>query len=217
MGRIIDLSHKMIPGKEEYRLELKTFNTEEIVPNIKRRKDVWYILQEIYMSSHVGTHIEFPYHHIKNGQDAGDFPLEKLIGEGIVLDFSGKKDNEAITLADLKGYEKLIKKKDIVFIRTDRDKFFRTKSAHNRPYVTTEGINWLIRKGINCLGTDATGVELKGTDYQPNHAALFSKGVPLIESMTNLSKLRKKRFKIFILPLAICGMDSCPVRIIGME
>src|SRR3990167_8541818 len=109
------------------------------------------------MSSHVGTHIEFPYHHIKNGQDSGSFPLRKLIGEGIVMDFSSRKDNEAITLSDLKERGKLIRKEDVLFIRTGRDKFFRTKSAHNRPYITTEGINWLIRKGINCLGTDATG------------------------------------------------------------
>ena len=101
IGRMVNLSHKMIPGEEEYRLKLKTFNTEELVPGIKRRKDVWYILQEIYMSSHTGTHIEFPYHHYEKGQDAYDFPVEKLIGDAVVLDFSHKKDNEEISLKDI--------------------------------------------------------------------------------------------------------------------
>ncbi len=218
LGRIIDLSHKMIPSKENFKLEVKNYPVEEIMPQVKRRNDLWYILSDVTMSSHVGTHIEFPYHHLKEGQDAAEFPMEKLIGEGVVMDFSFKKPGEAITLGELKAFQREIKKRDILLIKTDCDKFFHTERWEDQPYISTEGVQWLIEeKQIRCLGTDAAGVEVPGTNYQPNHMLLFRNGVPMIESMTNLGLLQKERFLIFILPLPIEGLDSCPVRIIAVE
>jgi len=58
IGRIVDMSHGMIPGKENFKLEVRNYPVEEIMPQVKRRKDLWYILSEVVFSSHVGTHIE---------------------------------------------------------------------------------------------------------------------------------------------------------------
>lgn len=217
LGRIVDLSHKLFPGKEEYGLKIKTRFTDEVLSGYKRRPDIWYILQDVTMSSHIGTHIEFPYHHLRDGQDAFAFPVEKLIGEAVLLDFSSKKNNEAIDINDLKKYGKRIKRGDIVLIKTGRDKFYGTEHAHERPYLTHEAVKWLVKKKINCIGIDATGLEIKGTDDQPNHTTLFENGIPLIESMANFNKLKRDRFLIFILPLPIKGLDSSPVRIMAIE
>ena len=218
IGRIVDLSHRMVPGEENFKLEVTNYPVEEIMPQVKRRKDLWYILSEVVFSSHVGTHIEFPFHHLKEGQDASLFPLERLIGDGVVLDFSPKKPKEAITLDELKTHDKKIKEGDILLIRTDYDQFFRTEKWLEQPYITTEGIRWLIEeKKIRCLGTDAAGIEVPGTDYQPNHVLLFENNIPMIESMTNLGLLEKERFLVIILSLPIEGLDSCPVRIIAVE
>ena len=219
IGRIVELSHRMKPGKENFKLEVKHFNVEEIMPQHKRLKDEWYILSEITMNSHVGTHIEFPYHHIKDGQDAAEFPVERLIGEALVLNFVGKKAKEPITLDELKAHEKKIKKGDILFIRTDLDQLFRTEQWENHPYITMEALRWLIEKGIRCMGSDAIGLEIetKGDEGQPVHKELFKNGIPFIESMTNLGALQKERFLLFILPLPIEGLDASPVRIIAIE
>ena len=217
LGTIVELSHKMKPGKENFKLEARIFDVEEIMPQVKRRKDLWYILEEVTFSSHVGTHIEFPYHHLQDGLDAREFPIEKLVGEGVVLDFSHKKADELITLDELRAYDKKIKRGDILLVRTDFDRFFYTERWEEHPYVATEGIKWLVDREISCLGTDAPGLEVPGTDYQPNHTTLFENSIPMIESMTNLSLLKKERFVIFILPLPIEGLDSSPVRIIAIE
>ena len=68
--RIVDLSHDLWPGKEEYGLDVESRFVDEVYPQYKRRADVWYILQDIHMSSHVGTHIEFPRHFEPNGLDS---------------------------------------------------------------------------------------------------------------------------------------------------
>jgi len=73
--RVVDLSHVMIPGKEEYGLKLETHNTADLFPQYQVDNESWYILQTIHMGSHCGTHIEFPYHHNREGLHGGDFPL----------------------------------------------------------------------------------------------------------------------------------------------
>ena len=65
--RIVDLSHDIWPGKEEYGLELESRFVDEVYPNYRRRPDVWYILQTLNMSTHVGTHIDSLGHFSCNG------------------------------------------------------------------------------------------------------------------------------------------------------
>jgi arylformamidase len=218
MGRIVDLSHRMYPGKEEYGLTLVTHFTDELLPGYRRDKDVWYILQDVKMSSHCGTHIEFPYHHNKNGMDAGNFPLERLIGDCLLLDFTRKKPGEAVSLEELKAFDEKIRSGDMLLFNFDCSRLYYTEQAHERPYITTETIEWLVlEKGISLIGSDASGIEVKGVPNQPNHQFLMDHGVPVIEFAAHLDQLRKERFTLFALALCIVGLDSCPVRLIAIE
>lgn len=217
LGRIVELSHAMVPGKEEFLLEMKLSPVEEIMPRIERRSDVWYVLGEVRMSTHVGTHIEFPYHHRKDGKSAAEYPLERLIGEAVLLDFSHKRKDEEITLEEVRSVQPSVKSGDIVIVRTDMHKLWKTPRGHDRPVLSVAATRHLVDLGIHCIGTDATGLEIRGTNDQPVHQTLFAHNVAVIESMTNLDLLTKPRFNIFILPLRIPGMDSCPVRIIACE
>ena len=216
-GRIVDLSHMVIPGEEELPLEITTKFTDEVLQGYPREKDTWYILQEILMSSHTGTHIEAPFHHKKDGADASRLDIAKLVGECVLLDFHHKEIDEAITEQELENAGADIQEEDIVFIRTDASTRFRTAQAHERPYLTTEAVRWLVDRKINCLGIDATGVEVKGVPNQPNHQLLFDNGIPLIENLANLEALSKKRFFVIILPLAIKGADASPLRVVAIE
>jgi len=217
LGRLIELSHPMVPGDEEFTLEIKTHPVETMMPGIKRRGDIWYVLGEVRMSTHVGTHIEFPYHHRKDGMSAAEYPLARLIGEAVVLDFSHKKKDEEITVAEIERTGADIQRGDIVLIRTDMHKLWKTPRAHDRPVLSIEGARYLAGRGIHMIGTDATGLEVRGRDDQPVHDILLSHDIALIESMTNLDQLNQRRFTIFVLPLRVQGMDSCPVRIIACE
>ena len=217
LGRVVELSHPMVPGDEEFALEMKTFPVETILPRIQRRSDVWYVLGEVRMSTHVGTHIEFPYHHREDGMSAAEYPLERLIGEAVLLDFSHKKKDEEITLAELERAAGDVGRGDIVLIRTDMHRLWKTPRGHDRPVLAIEAARCLAGRGISMIGTDATGLEVRHRDDQPVHQILFSKDIAVIESMTNLDQLTQRRFTVFVLPLRIAGMDSCPVRVIACE
>jgi arylformamidase len=217
LGRIVELSHPMVPGEEEFLLDVKTFPVEEVMPRIERRSGSWYVLGEVRMSTHVGTHIEFPYHHLKDGKSAAEYPIDRLIGEAVVLDFSRKNKDEEITVEEVLASGVEIRRGDIVLIRTDMHKLWKTPHGHERPVLAIDAALYLVGLGIHLIGTDATGLEVRGRDDQPVHETLFSQDVALIESMTNLDQLSRQRFTIFVLPLRVQGMDSCPVRIIACE
>ena len=224
--RIVELSHRMVPGQEEFPLQIETFNTDEVMAKtaraeehrIERRADIWYILQEVLMGSHVGTHVEFPYHHRKDGLSAADYPLDRLMGDAVLLDFSHKQKDEEITRQEIIGTGLEIRAGDIVLIRTDMHKLWKTPRGHDRPVLSIEATRYLVQEiGIHCIGTDATGLEVRGRNDQPVHELLFAHDVAMIESLTNLDQLHSSRFEIIVLPLMVEGMDSCPVRVVALE
>jgi len=217
--RIVDLSHDMWPGKEEYGLDVETHQIDEVYPQYRRRPDVWYTLQTVHMSCHIGTHIEFPRHFDPEGLDSASYPLERLIGPACVLDFRSKKDNEPITIADIRKYEELIEDGDIVFLRTGRHVKHNKPGGHERPYLTPDATRWLVEnKDISAIGVDATGIEVKGTDYHPVHSILLKEhGRALIEGVGDLGQLRCTRFEVWILPLKIHGLEASPIRLLAVE
>ena len=95
---------------------------------------------------------------------------------------------------------------------------YGTDKGHDRPFITHEAIQWLVsEKKINLIGSDASGIEVKGAPNQPNHQYLMDHEIPIIEFAANLNKLKKERFTLFVLALPIVGLDSCPVRLIAIE
>lgn len=224
--RITDLSHRMVPGEEEFTLEIETHNADEFMAKtgrasthtIERREDIWYIIQDVKMSSHVGTHVEFPYHHLKEGKSAADYPLDRLYGDAVLFDFSHKKKDEEITKQEIIDSGVEVRKGDIAIIRTDMHKLWKTPQGHDRPVLSLEATSYLVEEiGIHTIATDATGLEVRGRDDQPVHVMLFENDVAMVESLTNLDQLKSTRFEILILPLPVEGMDSCPVRALALE
>ena len=216
-NNVVELSHRMIPGKENFQLDIQVRDVTDLLPDVKHRPEIWYVLTDIQMNSHMGTHVEFPYHHFKPGATGADFPLTQLIGNAVVLDFSHKKKDDWITLDEVKQYDGQISEGDIIFIRTDMDRFFREDNWTDEVHLCEDAMDWLLTFNPKIMGTDATGFEVPGTDYQPNHLKLFTKGVGMIESATNLKEIQGQKALVFILALPIEGVDACPVRIIAIK
>ena len=227
LGQAIELSHTLDPAREEYRMELDTRFTEAWpqFEKYEREGDAWYIISEIALNTHCGTHIEFPYHHIKQGQDSADYPLSQLIGEGAVIDISAwRRNNSKITLADLQAAAAgRLKRGDMAFFYTGNDEYYYSERQHDRPWFTTDCIEWLAHEvGIKLMGVDTSGHEVRSETGapmpgQPNHELLLGAGVALIEYLTNLDQLLGKRFAAFVLPVKIIGAEAFPVRVIAFE
>jgi len=208
-GRIVDLTHALYPGKEQYTLEVSRRNERQ-----GRDGD---IMSAVYMWSHVGTHVEAPLHFLSDGGDAASLKIEQMMGPAIVLDFRHKDVNEPITLADLQAAGD-IQVGDRILVMTGRHIQYRTPKSHDRPYLTEEAVRWLVEdRKIRCLGTDSSGFEVRGVDHHPNHRLMFGAGIPVIECMANLVELKHQRVFLIALPLPVVGLDASPVRAIAID
>jgi arylformamidase len=217
MIHIVDLSHRLIPGKQRFKLNIRQYSVDEYIPAYKVTEGDWYIMEDIEICTHVGTHVEAPYHAIKDGMKAAEINFTTLIGMAVVLDFTDKGHNEAITSSEIAERGEGINRGDIVLIKTGLSKYYGTKK-YQRPYIELDALEWLIERGIKCLGVDCSGIENRSADNgEINHKRLFSNNIPLIEDMNNLDKLNNDRVFFFALPLPIEGLDSSPIRPIAVE
>jgi len=83
--RIVDLSHVITPGKAGRKFAIEMVGAETVNPNVVRLEGQWYIMHNISMVSHIGTHIEAPYHLFKSKADLAGLPLEQLKSESICM------------------------------------------------------------------------------------------------------------------------------------
>lgn len=224
--RIVDLSHTIMPGEEEYTMEVDTRFTEGWPQFAKytRQPGTWYILSEVHMSTHVGTHIEFPYHHVEQGLDAAQYPLKNLIGEACVVDISAWGNNERIDLPGLKQRAKgVLHPGDIAMFYTGFDRYYRTPNQHHRPWFEPECISWLADEmQIQVMGVDTSGIEVRTPDggptgSQPNHEKLLGAGIALLEYLAHLDEFLNQRFTAFVLPIKVARLEAFPVRVVGIQ
>ena len=214
--RVVDLTRVLQAGAERFILDIHTYSVDELLPDFPVPEGEWYILQEWEISSHIGTHVEAPYHHLEEGPDVAGLSLERVMGEAVVLDFHHKRAGEAIARDEIEGAGSDVRKGDIVLVYTGFDRLYGDPD-YDRPHLSLEAIRWLVDREISCLGIDASGIEKYRAAEQPGHLLLFGQGIPVIEELTRLEQLRRRRVFFMALPLPIRGADSCPVRAIAIE
>lgn len=206
--RLVDLSKKLQPGIEKHdgtylhgtelrRLELREF--------IFAGDDTY--MNWIETETHIGTHVEGPSHYIKDSKDIASLPLEKFIGDAIVLNLTHKNPNEPILPEDLEE----IKMEDIVLL-------FASKNYINeeRPYIAPITAKYLFEKGIKLLGIDDS-IRVEAPNSMATHDFLLKNDVPIIEGLDNLQELKKQRFFFIGFPLKIEGLDSSWIRAVALE
>ena len=207
---VISLGHHLYDKKE--RLQYTFSRAGDVV-------DLFYGMTDVFLDSHVGTHVVFERHHKIDGVSCWDFPLEKLIGEAVTLDVSGRKCDEPITLEELLPYKDMIREGDIIFLYTGYADYYRTKHETYCRTVTPEAMEFLVSFRPGAIGVDAFGLEPEGKRNvdEPNRALCFRNGIAVVENLTNLDRIVGRRTDVFILPLPMEGVDASPIRPVAIE
>ena len=220
MSKVIDLTHILDPKKAQRKFEVETIGADEVNHNVVRMEGQWYIMSDIHMVSHIGTHIEVPYHLFKDAYDLATMPIDAYYGEGCVLDFSKIQKRVPITLEMAKEAAKKaggIHEGDIVLCNLGYADRYGMPEYSESPYFSTEAIEFLATSGMKLMGVDAGGVEIPMSEEHVNHAALFSRNIPLIENVAHLNDLSGGRFTAYAFPIPIAGVESFPVRVVAFE
>lgn len=162
---------------------------------------------KIESTMHVGTHIDAPLHMIEGGACICDIPLNQCTGKGHLIDARGKKTIDADVL---QGHD--IQAGDIVLIWTGwSDKFRDAVYYTDYPVLTSALGQTLVDKKIAMVGMDTPSPD---HDPFPVHKILLSKGILIIENMTNLAALADQKFKIHAYPMKYQS-DAAPARIVA--
>ena len=217
MKKLYDLTHLIDPAKAVRKFSVKMIGADEVNPKVIRLENQWYIMHEISMVNHLGTHIETPYHLFKDSPDLGKIPPDHYCGPGVLVNLKSVPAKSAITKEQvIREAEKAggIKKGDIALFNLGYSGFYGTDTYADSPYFSNEAICWIADQGIKMIGVDASGVEIPDSAEHVNHAALFNKNILLLENLANLDAIPVSRFTVYAFPLFIKGMDSFPLRVV---
>lgn len=181
-------------------------------------KEDGYNLELLFLSSHTGTHLDAPYHFIKNGLKINQIPLDRLIGKAILIKIKKTKNN-AITKSDIILFERKngkIPNKSSIFFFTGWQKNLQKKNYFTEnPGLDISAAKYIASKKINLVGIDSPSIDL-GNDESFNVHHIFSKNnILIVENLTNLKKISSKEFNFTILPLKLKDATGSPVRAIA--
>jgi len=217
--RIVDLSYPIIPGEAGRKFDIEQIDADSIAP-VPRLPGQWYIMHNVVMVNHLGTHIEVPFHLRKDGLDLTEFPLDRTVGTTRLLDVGHPPPGHALTLEEIKtaAYKAGgVEEGELVFVRTGWDKAWGTDDYLKSPWVRPEALDWLVRQGMVLFGIDAAGVEELTNEMHDSHYALFDHNVALMENLRNLEALgNRKTFVSVCTPISVKGLEAFPVRVIGI-
>lgn len=164
--------------------------------------------------THTGTHIDAPCHIHPHKRSLDEFPVDKFMGRGIVIDV---KERDSIDIATLIGYEKAIDESDFVLFSCGWEEYWGKKEYYsNFPALTEEAARWLSSKKLKGIGIDAISLDKMEDEYLPVHRILLEKEFIFIENLKNLEKLVGRSFILSCLPLRFEGADGAPVRAVAL-
>jgi arylformamidase len=164
-------------------------------------------LSEVRMSVHSGTHCDAPYHFADDGMTIEQLGLEPFWGRAQVVDVRGRT---------------LIRPEDLgaidaprVLLRTDVWTDF-TRFPETIPVMAPDLPAWLAARGVILIGVDVPSVDALDSKDLPNHHALGSRNIAILEAVT-LVNVPAGLYELCALPLNIVGADGAPVRALLRE
>lgn len=184
--KVIDISMTIHGNMETY--------PGDAAPRITRITGEQYNVSKIILGTHTGTHVDPPLHYINDGIGIDRLPLDMLVGPARILDVSNI--DSPINPADIGSLEK----NEIILL----------KGSEGGARLTKKGAQYLVKKNIKSVGTDALSMGASGEEYEV-HTILLGSGIVIIEGL-DLSNVEAGKYFFICLPLKIADGDGGPAR-----
>ena len=159
-------------------------------------------LTEFSMCAHNGTHIDAPFHFIKDGKTVDEVSLEAFIGMAYVAEHHGVvSDDDALKIIERAKTQNAESAKRIL-IKGDAE-------------VSAEAAKVFAASGILILGNESQTV---GPENAPMavHQILLSAGVVLLEGI-RLAEVSEGVYFLNAAPLNLSGADGSPCRAVLID
>jgi arylformamidase len=219
--KIVDLSItlrkdilSLVPGHPDFQLKDFHFHDQDFRSN-----------SFLQISTHTGTHVDAPYHFIKDGITIDELPLEKTVGKAILVDlrkFSIPRRGFSLSQVRQSVGKKEIKEK-IVILHSGwmKEKWGTTELYAENPFLTQEAGDWLVGQKVKAIGVDFAidnpdQSSLSLEKKFPIHRTFLKNGIPHIENLCNLELIDCDEFLLVALPLKLYRCNGAPARAIAI-
>ncbi|MDD1691173.1 MAG: cyclase family protein [Methanoregula sp.] len=180
----------------------------DTAPHFTQRDSGLYLISDIRLSSHSGTHIDAPVHYLKTGLTIDELPLPHLVGPCRVLDVSNA--GPFIDASHIKGRTGGVPR---ILLKTAFSGC--TSFREDYPSLTKDAAEYLTKTGTQCVGIDSFSIEAVDCDGTV-HRELLSHGCLIIE-LLDLSHVPEGDYTQVALPLRLTGLDGAPARVILLD
>ena len=181
--------------------------------------------QKLCLATHIGTHVDAPYHFVDGAATIEDMPLEKYAGPALLLDLrpvaKGKSPLSVSELENAGASPQSVRDKIVVlFTGWAEAESGGPRFYGHGPYLSTEGAAFLAECGANAVAVDFPIDKHPDTPLStikdfPVHRLLLGQNIPLIENLINLDQLLGKEFELWALPLKLKGGDGAATRAVA--
>jgi arylformamidase len=176
-------------------------------------------ITQMDMVVHTGTHVDAPVHFCINGPGMEAIPLERLMGEGVVIRLE-LSACEPITADQLDAATPTIEPGDIVAIDTGWATRWETPDWTRHPYLSSEATDWIIKKHVKLVAVDTITPDLpsdlRPDDFEyPVHCELLQRGILIAEQVANLDRFSGQRVEFIFGALPIVDCDGAPSRVLA--
>jgi kynurenine formamidase len=233
-GSWIDLSHDF-SSQTIYWPTAKPFELE-VVSAERTPAGFYYAANNFSASEHGGTHLDAPIHFAEGQWTTDQIPLERLIGQAVVVDVQTGADSSADYTVDqtaIKGWEQrhgAIPPQSIVLFRTgwaqrwgDRASYLGTSrtgpaavSELHFPGIDSAAAQLLVDRNVKAVGIDTPSIDYGQSTSFPTHQILFASNIPAFENVANLNRLPPRGSFVIALPMKIKGGSGGPLRIVAL-
>ena len=208
--QIYDLTHYLEDNMTSYSEEEGYFKKE--LSTIDKEG---YNVLKISLSSHTGTHMDFPKHVFSDGKFLDSFNVEDFIGRAYMINC---KERNIIDLKFILKYKKEIEECDYLILNTGYEKYWNDKKYFlNYPILSYEASRFLSNiRTLKGIGVDCISIDCEDDEKLINHKNLLKNNKLIIENLCGLDKINGN-FKIIIAPLKIKSGDGAPCRVYGIN
>ncbi len=200
-------------------------------------KGYYYAANRFEAAEHGGTHIDAPIHFFEGRHTVDQIPLERLIGEAVVIDVTESCSADAdyqVDVGDLRRWEMNHNRQlvdVIVLLKTgfgryweDRERYLGTDktgpaavAALHFPGLAPAAARWLVEhRAIKAIGIDTASIDYGQSQRFQSHVTLFEHNVPALENVANLGELPITGATLLALPMKIGGGSGAPLRVIAV-
>lgn len=201
--RIYDISRPIGKGEAVY-----PGNEAPVLRRIKVFSKDKSNLSALRFGLHTGSHLDAPFHYLKNGRTVDKLLLEKCVGWCRVINFENVK--REIGEQEIKRIKP--KAGEIILFKTKNSRQTKSKRFNkNFIHLNESGARFLIKSKIKAVGID--GSSIRKFKLQPDtvHPILLKAGIGVYEGLY-FREVKPGRYFFIGLPLKIKKAEASPVR-----